>query len=257
DWFHESCCNLRERPNSEYLPPENQDQNPNGDAASDASNELPPGLIGPGDYDAFVCGNCVLQMPLLQKYAGTRGCLIVTRDEPSCPWKVFQDLYADLTDSQEVSESSTRAAGQKRALSPTAIIFVDLASMTDPSFALSTGDIFLSESFRERWCQCPSCLLELEAHPYLSKEEETYEPPEDPDSALTLEELGMRALSRLPRERAIDGIQAFNAMSVRDDLVQYLRPFAQEGKVVNEADVRNFFDRLSEEKRASREYQVD
>ncbi|KAF8823397.1 hypothetical protein HHX47_DHR10000095 [Lentinula edodes] len=288
DWFHESCCNLRERPNSEYLPPENQDQNPNGDAASDASNELPPALIGPGDYDAFVCGNCVLQMPLLQKYAGTHGCLIVTRDKPSCPWKVSQDLYTDLTDSQEVSESSTRAAGQKRALSPTAIvsdntvkrarlspvstpytvecsaptsnstiqkIFVDLASMTDPSFALSTGDIFLSESFRERWCQCPSCLLELEAHPYLSKEEETYEPPEDPDSALTLEELGMRALSRLPRERAIDGIQAFNAM--RDDLVQYLRPFAQEGKVVNEADVRNFFDRLSEEKRASREYQVD
>ncbi|KAJ3927242.1 MAG: hypothetical protein NXY57DRAFT_947136 [Lentinula lateritia] len=288
DWFHESCCNLRERPNSEYVPPENQDQDPNGDAASDASNELPPALIGPGDYDAFVCGNCVLQMPLLQKYAGTRGCLIVTRDKPSCPWKVFQDLYVDLIELQEVSESSTRAAGQKRGLSPTAIvsdntvkrprlspvltpytvecsaptsnstiqkIFVDLASMTDPSFALSTGDIFLSEGFRERWCQCPSCLLELEAHPYLSKEEETYEPPEDPDSALSLEELGMRALSRLPRERAIDGIQAFNAM--RDHLVQYLRPFAQEGKVVNEADVRNFFDRLSEEKRASREYQVD
>ena len=56
-----------------------------------------------------------------------------------------------------------------------------------------------------------------------------YEPPEDPDSGksflshwikkliillegLSLEELGMRALNRLPRERAIDGIMAFNAM---------------------------------------------
>lgn len=63
------------------------------------------------------------------------------------------------------------------------------------------------------------------------QEEETYEPPEDPDSGilpllidlasaftetlrsgLSLEELGMRALQQLPRERAIDGIMAFNAM---------------------------------------------
>jgi E3 ubiquitin-protein ligase UBR7 len=44
------------------------------------------------------------------------------------------------------------------------------------------------------------------------EEEETYEPPEDPDSGLSLEELGMRALQRLPRDRAIDGIRAFNDM---------------------------------------------
>jgi hypothetical protein len=31
-------------------------------------------------------------------------------------------------------------------------------------------------------------------------------------SALSLEELGMRALERLPRDRAIDGIRAFNDM---------------------------------------------
>ena len=65
------------------------------------------------------------------------------------------------------------------------------------------------------------------------EDEETYEPPEDPDSGiitiplilrflrplpnvsvvgLSLEELGMRALERLPRDRAIDGIHAFNGM---------------------------------------------
>lgn len=41
----------------------------------------------------------------------------------------------------------------------------------------------------------------------------------------------------------------------RDDLVKYLRPFAQEGKVVNEADVKSFFERMVEEKRASRKNQ--
>ncbi|GLB41015.1 putative PHD zinc finger [Lyophyllum shimeji] len=110
--------------------------------------------------------------------------------------------------------------------------------------SLGTGDLFLSEGFRDRWCYCASCLPALEASRYLLEEEETYEPPEDPDSGLSLEELGMRALERLPRDKAIDGIHAFNGM--KDDLVKYLRPFAQEGKVVNESDVREFFASLTE-----------
>jgi E3 ubiquitin-protein ligase UBR7 len=72
----------------------------------------------------------------------------------------------------------------------------------------------------------------------------------------------MRALERLPRDRAIDGIRAFNDMRLvpsfdassetsitrvnRDDLLAYLRPFAQEGRIVSEADVRLFFESLRE-----------
>ncbi|EIW75928.1 hypothetical protein CONPUDRAFT_146999 [Coniophora puteana RWD-64-598 SS2] len=114
---------------------------------------------------------------------------------------------------------------------------------------LSAGDVFLTEGWRERWCRCPECLSSLSAHPYLLAEEETYEPPEDPDSALSLEELGMRALQTLPREKTLDGIRAFNDM--RDDLMSYLRPFAREGNAVSEADVRAFFE-ARREKDASR-----
>ena len=70
----------------------------------------------------------------------------------------------------------------------------------------------------------------LQTFPCLLEEEETYEPPEDPDSGpfrevlvfyndltmsftgLSLEELGLRALQHIPRERAINGIHAFNEM---------------------------------------------
>lgn len=130
------------------------------------------------------------------------------------------------------------------------------------------------------------CRPSLNNNPYLLHEEELYEPPEDPDSGsydrlkvggtllndvqcfpdlgLSLEELGMRALQRIPRERALDGIHAFNAMRYvlqqstwlrklnkmgnqpRDDLVKFLRPFAQDGKVVNESDVKDFFASLNE-----------
>lgn len=85
---------------------------------------------------------------------------------------------------------------------------------------------------------------------------------------LSLEELGMRALERIPRDRAIDGIHAFQEMRYglvtreyptpshqldgRNDLMNFLRPFAQEGKVVNEADVRGFFASLAEESKKAR-----
>ena len=55
-------------------------------------------------------------------------------------------------------------------------------------------------------------MAELRKDPYLLVEEETYEPPEDPDSGLSLDQLGMQALNRLPRDKVIDGIRAFNDM---------------------------------------------
>lgn len=129
-------------------------------------------------------------------------------------------------------------------------IFQNSQQPSDTKVALGEGDVFLTEGWRGRWCRCSrvsfpyarfltfpfigefQCFPSLSDHPYLLEEEETYEPPEDPDSgthlvlirssdlltrfflmsALSLEELGMRALERLPRDRAIDGIRAFNDM---------------------------------------------
>lgn len=85
----------------------------------------------------------------------------------------------------------------------------------------------LRQSFHLRLIR--QCLQSLDEHPYLVEVEETYEPPTDPDSGtldallpavldlhfssgLSLEELGLRALQRIPRDRAIDGIRAFNEM---------------------------------------------
>lgn len=83
----------------------------------------------------------------------------------------------------------------------------------------------------------------------------------DEHTGLSIEELGVRALERLPRDRAIDGILAFNDMRCvcaitrcvcssccRDKFVEYLRPFAREGKVVEAVDVTRFFDTLREKR---------
>ena len=93
----------------------------------------------------------------------------------------------------------------------------------------------------------------------MEEEEETHEPPEDPDAGLSLEELGMRALEKLPKEQAINGIMAFQRMRYafsppRSSLVydnncihsaelsQFLAPFAANGQVVTREDVQRFFE---------------
>lgn len=113
-------------------------------------------------------------------------------------------------------------------VNPTAEKIFALSATGD--FSLGVGDIFLTQGWRDRWCRCDTvsayssilyplslihlwqCRTSIELKPFLLEEEETYEPPEDPDSGLSLEELGMRALQNIPRERAIDGIRAFNDM---------------------------------------------
>jgi len=203
-------------------------------------------------------------------WAGTPGIMMVIRDSPEKPWMRLEADQVEITneDVTEISESSK--TGMKRpvpdgadvpqpkrprvpstsanpCLAPpkNAVaqkIFADLSTAKSPY--LGTGDLFLTDGFRDRWCRCQACTLLLNTFPYLLEEEETYEPPQDPDSGLSFEELGLRALSRIPRDRAIDGIHAYNTM--RNELADYLRPFAQEGKVVSESDVRSFFASLSE-----------
>ncbi|EIN04624.1 hypothetical protein PUNSTDRAFT_128198 [Punctularia strigosozonata HHB-11173 SS5] len=316
DWFHESCCNLRERPPSREPTPAPQsddvtapaEEGGHDDGASDASSsDLPPARIPGTSYDAFACGACVSGVPTLRRYAGTPGAMVVLRDALGEAWKVVPPLAAeDLEAEGEVDVVDAPGAGKRtrpadgdglchedepevkrlrhsededtaafstqsadeacptRNASSTCLapppnpaaqrIFERLrpgatghtdssttaAQEPEPDASLGTGDVFLTEGWRERWCRCASCLPSLAAHPYLLDEEETYEPPEDPDSGLSLEELGMRALARLPRDRALDGIRAYNNM--RDELKAYLRPFAQAGTVVSEADITRFFE---------------
>ncbi|PPQ88175.1 hypothetical protein CVT25_005140 [Psilocybe cyanescens] len=304
DWFHESCCNLRERPGSRANSPEVQadhsvpeqplvdqsirdQQSGNeigGDAASETSSSgLPPPLITGDEYESFVCGACVSRNPTLKRWAGTCGAMMVVRDTPSDPWSRLNGSSKVGAELIQIDDPQSAVLGIKRPLSPSAgegpetkrvknsldetvtstpsclapdpeplaqKIFGALESR-DPTPSLGAGDVFFTLGFKERWCQCDLCLASLKMEPYLLHDEETYEPPEDPDSGLSLEELGMRALSRLPRDKAIDGIHAFNEM--RNDLVKFLRPFAQDGKVVNETDVRDFFASLKEAAKKGRE----
>ncbi|KAL1692810.1 hypothetical protein GGG16DRAFT_123725 [Schizophyllum commune] len=375
DWFHESCCYLRERPppRGSTTPPETVAPEPTSsvpsttasaspssapptssapttsltpstdppisttstnppaidhpaddDTASDNSDDdLPPALITPDDYEAFVCGACVQRIEVLKRYAGSAEAVMVGRGKGGGWMRVDgEEEEVDVTGNEvKVDDEATPTVGEKRHLDdgdaahepkrrrvseqqpeggtftaqalaggPSSSMQVDqgtsavetqptsakppcrtprgprssasaagknldatgprtdaagkiLEAVARGDYSLGTGDVFLTrEDFRERWCRCEECLPSLLANKFLLEDEETWEPPEDEDSGRSLEELGLRALNSLPRDRAIDGIMHFNAL--KDHLVGYLRPFAQEGKVVGETDVRSFFAEL-------------
>lgn len=88
------------------------------------------------------------------------------------------------------------------------------------------------------------CLILYEGMPYLLTEEEVYEPPEDQDANKSLLDLGTEALLNLPREKALNGLNAYNNLKTK--LMNYLKPFALQGKIVKESDIQEFFE---EEKR--------
>jgi E3 ubiquitin-protein ligase UBR7 len=84
--------------------------------------------------------------------------------------------------SKRLRTSGTLDSSQKACLAPAAHPIAQAIFAQSDTQTLGAGDIFLSGGWRKRWCFCDSCLSELRKHPYLFEEEETYEPPEDPDS---------------------------------------------------------------------------
>lgn len=196
DWFHESCCNLRERPSSRVGSPDPQPEQmaqahevTDDDAVSEASSSgLPPPLISGFEYESFVCGSCVFESKLLKKWAGTPGITMVIRDGPKGSWKAVDGepgIVGELIDVDNSLGNST--AGIKRPHSPSNIDVPEakrargtsvtpvprpspcLAPRPNPiaekifanykvpnESSLGTGDIFLSEGFRDRWCRCAS-----------------------------------------------------------------------------------------------------
>lgn len=96
-----------------------------------------------------------------------------------------------------------------------------------------------------------SSLIEkfFDSREYLYKDDPVHESPrEDDDQNSTndsLLELGTDALLSLPREQAIEGLHAYD--KIRFKLREFFKPFAEQGKIVTEDEVRGFFSKVKEE----------
>jgi len=106
-------------------------------------------------------------------------------------------------------------------------------------------------NWRQEVCKCDDCLKLLEAEnlSFLIDEEDTvhfYESQAKAEEG-TQYEKGMEALSSMDRVKQMEAIQGYNSM--KSNLMEYLKKFAQNGKVVRQEDIQEFFQQMQAAKR--------
>lgn len=172
------------------------------------------------------------------------------KDDEAIPSYTAQEPPASATHATDSSEPPP--PGHKHTLLPS----------NPPT---GTFNLFLRPDFRDHLCHCPSCFPDLIPHPQLIDDEETYEPslsnssappslhpslpgaaPRSQHSGGSLYDRGEAALSNIDRVRAIEGVMAYNHL--RDKVKAFLKPYAEEGRVVSAEDIKTYFETLRGDK---------
>ncbi|GAV30502.1 hypothetical protein PMKS-004016 [Pichia membranifaciens] len=105
--------------------------------------------------------------------------------------------------------------------------------------------IFLKDDYQEKLKHHvdtdPSSKLSvfLKKYPFMYLDDPIYRPPDDDDDASSVFELGIRELGNIPSDQAAQGLAAYE--KIKSKLTEFLKPFAQEGKIVTEDEVKAFF----------------
>jgi E3 ubiquitin-protein ligase UBR7 len=181
-------------------------------------------LNKPARFGSFVCKECVVKHPFLQSY----------KEYPE-----FVFLNHDETASEPPSKK------QRTELKVTLHTGCRLTSHVEPQNLLENHNLFLSGEWRNLLCQCEKCADLHTSLPFLDLEED-YE-IDDNQSVVSLEEAGMNELAKMGREKAIEGVHAYN--DLKEGLMEFLKDFARDGRVVEKADIDGFFERKTEERR--------
>lgn len=283
DWWHPECLvgstgndGGRVSDDKENKKPQQQEDTEEEKTKEETEEEedlpLPAGFPNEEDFETFICYKCVNANPWLKQYAGTPGFLPpVYKQECSSASEGTQPLKKrKLEDDDEENRASKqpksssspprpRNEEQQIAQQPEKhdnhkTTAPKHASLPQPAPS-GTFSLFLKENFRDHFCRCASCYPDIVPHRQLLEEEDTYEPPlsennDDADNASTdtaartgsLYERGQAALSNMDRVHAIEGVMAYQHL--RDKVKDFLKPYAESGKVVSAEDIKAYFEEL-------------
>lgn len=258
---------------------EKQPDTANGDDEEEEEMPLPPGFPAEDDFETFLCFKCVDSNPWLKQYVGTTGFLPPvhkngglaspsdekpssetmpsnTEDQPVSAKKRKADSDTEDEPSakrnkQENTETNTSQANPPEAANSESTKPKHASLPSTPSISSSPFSLFLKEDFRSHFCRCPQCYPNLASHPQLREEEETYEPPISEDGEAngggsagtkSLLDRGEAAFSNMDRVRAIEGAMVYNQL--KDNLKEFLKPYAETGKAVSAEDIKGYFEKL-------------
>lgn len=112
------------------------------------------------------------------------------------------------------------------------------------------GTLFWKDGWRKLLCRCSNCqlLYEAEKVSFLLDEEDTVEAYEAKGKRRSSQYVqGMEALSSMGRVQQVEALHEYN--NLKSQLMDYLKKFADNKKVVREEDIREFFAGLQSQKR--------
>ena len=261
---------------------------------------LPVGFPDEDDFDHVLCYKCTEAFPWIKQYAGTAGFLPAVPADDSSVSAATQPIVeeSELHDSAESKkrkveddadgesqESAKRLKADSPQNAPTTASSTTAATVesTDqpklstlpptetnghpkpkhtllPPTPPGPQTLFLTPTFREQLCHCPTCFPHLTPHPHLLEEEETHEPPvSESDGPAgggsvhsgSIYERGEAALQGIDRVRAIEGAMVYN--SLKEKVQSFLKPFAESGTAVGAEDIKEYFAKLRGDEEAGRE----
>lgn len=113
---------------------------------------------------------------------------------------------------------------------------------------------FWNENWRESLCKCPSCMKMYEELKcaYLPDLEDTILSYEEKgrkrnlSGGSSIEEAGQAALNAMPRTAQIEMIHGYN--DLKEELSNFLRPFAERGEVITAEHMKQFFEQFRKKK---------
>ena len=111
--------------------------------------------------------------------------------------------------------------------------------------------MFMLQGWREQLCKCPDCITKYKelSVEYLLDPEDTvhhYESKAATEKTSQYED-GMKELSKMERTKQIEAIHGYNSM--KSNLMEYLKKFAENKKVVREEDIQEFFQQMAGNKK--------
>ncbi|KAK1688724.1 putative zinc finger in N-recognin-domain-containing protein [Colletotrichum godetiae] len=233
----------------------------------DEDPPMPPGFPGEDDFEAFLCYKCVNANPWIKKYAGAKGFLPAVfstqksadasgTEETAKKRKAEEDV--DLSNTKRFKSTSGSTEDELDSSAPEVKQETQEASSATcrwaalPSPPAEEFSLFMTEDFRNNICRCSSCYPNLDPHPQLLEEEETYEPPlsdggisehgGSTNGSGSLLDRGESALRNVDRVRAIEGVMAYNHL--KDQLKPFFQQFAESGKAIGAEDIKSYFAKL-------------
>ncbi|XP_046545115.1 putative E3 ubiquitin-protein ligase UBR7 [Haliotis rubra] len=172
-------------------------------------------------------------------------------DDPD--WSSNDPRFAAIT--KKYPARSEGASGSER--SQPSVDTCLLKDLKSRKYDVREHAIFLPGGWRQKLCQCVECMT-------MYKDKEILFLTDDHDTVQSYEERGrqnhvlvsqhdkeVNALSQMNRIQQVELLQGFNDM--KSQLSDYLKKFAENGKVVREEDIKEFFSNMQARKRQKTE----